>query len=733
MKTFLTPVLKNLIPQCVIVFIAISFLLPAEALPHENDNNLVLTGNITNITDSTLTVTWLTINVDSNTVIKDSVGNFDTLSNFSTGEFVEVKAVLTSDGLFIATELKPEREEDHDNGLEVNANIEEIDSSSIMVSELQIYVDEYTRIKRGEYERIKFDDLNPGDSVEVHAELDSAGYFLANKIEVKTKRYCDQKLEIEGFITALSDSSLTVNGFEILVDESTMIYSHYNMIMFKDLNINDFVRVNAVYQRDSSLLAREIILKNEIEIVLTGIIDSVDTSSIVVNGMTVFVNDQTQIALENCQPISFNDLMTGMKVEIKALLQPDNTLLATRIEVEDQNEQHIRITAPIDTIISSSIIVGGITFDTDTNTVILGSDYTPISFDSLRTGMIVKVKGTFKSPGVYLATLIKIKDFWCRDTDIMGTLTTVSSGGITIGNNEYAFAPDAVLLDESGNAVSESHFTQGMQVNVRTTKTAQGIEQIVRMKVRNADEIDFDGTIDNISSSIMTIGNQTLELQGYTFITYLNGDPVSPADLKDGFSVSTQVISASNQMMKATYITVNRNPDIIKTTGSVVEKTNDYIVVSQPQFQINNSTVILNSEYHLAEYNSINVGDNVTIWSQKSASGNLTALQIQSQSNSVTNVNENNSETVTKYSLSQNYPNPFNPSTTIRFTLPEHSFVSLKVYNIIGQQVANLVNGNMETGTYNINFDASNLPSGVYLYRIRANNFTQVHKMLLVK
>jgi hypothetical protein len=232
---------------------------------------------------------------------------------------------------------------------------------------------------------------------------------------------------------------------------------------------------------------------------------------------------------------------------------------------------------------------------------------------------------------------------------------------------------------------------------------------------------------------MITIGNQTVELQRYTFITYLNGDPASPSDLKDGFSVSTQVIPTSNQMMKATYITVNRNPDIIKTTGSVVEKTNDYIVVSQPQFQINNSTVILNSEYHLAEYNSINVGDNVTVWGQKSASGNLTALQIQSQSNSVTNVNENNSETVTKYSLSQNYPNPFNPSTTIRFTLPKHSFVSLKVYNIIGQQVANLVNGNMEAGTYNINFDASNLPSGVYLYRIRANNFTQVHKMLLVK
>ncbi len=84
-------------------------------------------------------------------------------------------------------------------------------------------------------------------------------------------------------------------------------------------------------------------------------------------------------------------------------------------------------------------------------------------------------------------------------------------------------------------------------------------------------------------------------------------------------------------------------------------------------------------------------------------------------------------------SLEQNYPNPFNPSTKISYTVPERSNVSLKVYNLLGSEVAELVTGEMEAGSYNINFNAANLPSGVYLYKLKAGEFTQTKKMILLK
>lgn len=85
------------------------------------------------------------------------------------------------------------------------------------------------------------------------------------------------------------------------------------------------------------------------------------------------------------------------------------------------------------------------------------------------------------------------------------------------------------------------------------------------------------------------------------------------------------------------------------------------------------------------------------------------------------------------YSLDQNYPNPFNPSTTIKFRLPVNSFVSLKVYNVLGKEVATLVSEEMFAGTYEVNFNADNLSSGVYFYKLESENFVKTNKMVLVK
>ena len=90
-------------------------------------------------------------------------------------------------------------------------------------------------------------------------------------------------------------------------------------------------------------------------------------------------------------------------------------------------------------------------------------------------------------------------------------------------------------------------------------------------------------------------------------------------------------------------------------------------------------------------------------------------------------------ETPSTIVLNQNYPNPFNPQTTISYSIVNAGVVNLKVFNILGHEISTLVNRTQSAGAYSVAFDATNLPSGVYLYRLDADGFSSYRKMMLIK
>jgi hypothetical protein len=98
-----------------------------------------------------------------------------------------------------------------------------------------------------------------------------------------------------------------------------------------------------------------------------------------------------------------------------------------------------------------------------------------------------------------------------------------------------------------------------------------------------------------------------------------------------------------------------------------------------------------------------------------------------------TDVKANTSQKPKSFTLEQNYPNPFNPSTVIKYQVPVTTNVILKVYNILGKEVATLINEAKSTGEYECRFDGSHLASGLYIYTLKAGNTIQSKKMLLIK
>lgn len=135
-----------------------------------------------------------------------------------------------------------------------------------------------------------------------------------------------------------------------------------------------------------------------------------------------------------------------------------------------------------------------------------------------------------------------------------------------------------------------------------------------------------------------------------------------------------------------------------------------------------------NSTHHL----SFTVGESLIGFSNNSSTNSYTGFWHSYNEGITTNVDDQISFP-TEFKLEQNYPNPFNPSTVIKFAVPERSMITLKVYDIIGRDIATLINEEREAGWYEQSFDASKLASGIYIYRLSAGAKVFSKKMMLIK
>jgi hypothetical protein len=96
-------------------------------------------------------------------------------------------------------------------------------------------------------------------------------------------------------------------------------------------------------------------------------------------------------------------------------------------------------------------------------------------------------------------------------------------------------------------------------------------------------------------------------------------------------------------------------------------------------------------------------------------------------------VDDNGNILPSEYSLEQNYPNPFNPSTTIQFSIPEQSFVTLEIFNALGEKITTLVSKELNAGNHEYDWVVENMPSGIYFYELQSGSFIETKKMILIK
>jgi hypothetical protein len=174
---------------------------------------------------------------------------------------------------------------------------------------------------------------------------------------------------------------------------------------------------------------------------------------------------------------------------------------------------------------------------------------------------------------------------------------------------------------------------------------------------------------------------------------------------------------------------------IIRWDDNISDKVSIQLYYKDTLFTtIDSSIVSATNAYAWFVPNSLKEGDGYKIKVSSISDTSLHSMSAASFSiDNPTGLENSNSTIPAEYSLRQNYPNPFNPSTTIEFSIPNRSMVTLKVYDLLGREVQTLVNEEKPVGNYRVNFNASNLASGVYFYRITAGSFNMTRKLIVLK
>ncbi|MFQ5676184.1 MAG: DUF5666 domain-containing protein, partial [bacterium] len=332
----------------------VEILIPAE----QAGEDIELKGSIETIdlVDSTVVVRGVTFEVTPTTDIRDDEDRPILLSDLSQGTGVEIRGTRVGE-TFKATRIKIDDEGIEDDEVEVTGVVTDVGDDFLSVAGFTFQVDGSTVILDDNENEIPLALIKVGFVVEVRADVLSDGTLLAIKIKIEDR--FDDEVEITGIIQSinLGDSTLAVGDLEVVVRATTEILDNDdNPIDFADLEVGLVVELEADVQADGRLFARKIKIEDrfEDEVELTGTIETLGSGSsgdtVVVAGITFFVDVNTEILDNNNNPIGFGDLQPGVLVEIRAVVQTDGRLVATRIKIEDRIEDEVELAGVIEKI-----------------------------------------------------------------------------------------------------------------------------------------------------------------------------------------------------------------------------------------------------------------------------------------------------------------------------------------------------------------------------------------------
>ena len=647
----------------------------------------------------------------------------------------------------IGNEDRDDKNDDFDDEVEFTGRIDALEEGGITVDGIFFVVNNATQVLNDDNNPISFSDLSIGQIVEIRGDRLRDSTLVATKIKIEDDfpdNDGDDELEFTGRVDSLGTGFIVVSGVEFVVEDNTIILDdNNNPIPFSDLFVGQIVEIRADLQNDGTWLATDIKVEDDVrgddEVEFTGTIDDLSGSSITVNGTTFTVDQHTVVLDNNNNPFDFAMLVVGQLVEIKGFRQADGTILAVRIKIEDRDDDEVELTGEIERIDGNSLVVAGLTFVVDGNTIILDNDNQPITLADLSVGLIVEIRADVQADGSLLASDIKIEDRLEDEVEVRGLADSVSDSSIVVLGREFYIVATTAVFDNNNNPISLSAVTAGSIVEVKANLLPGGMLIAVRIELEDDDRnrVRVQGPIDAVGVDTLNIAGIYLLLNSATEVVDEDGNAASISDLAPGQSVDADAQRQETGLPTVTHVEIK---NVANMTGSISGITNNSLKIAGSTVTFDASTTVIGSENEALTIAALSDGQFAKIRTELSGTTRK-ATTVELLSGSIFSVSVDDELRLPRqFNLNQNYPNPFNPVTTISFDVlgSEASSVTLTIYNVLGQSVRTLISSELNAGSYAVEWNGTSdtgeqMASGMYLYSLQVNGLVQTKMMVLLK
>ena len=519
--------------------------------------------------------------------------------------------------------------------INISGSIESIETDGLLLQGRRIEVTPDTYIQNENFEQLTLDELVEGQGIEVYGELRSDGSVMAYNISLRPDAM--EVLEFAGRIESLQGDIITVRGTSFITNDVTFFESEDGPITLADLVLDQEVYISGQRDENGVLMATQIqVTKEWISGWMTGAITDIGDLSLVIQGRTVLVTENTQMYGSDYQSLTFEELSVGQRVHTGGELEEDGSFMAYNVEVKGAHFDELEVRGPITAVEGDLLEVNGRQYIYTEETIIWGPEGLEVPFADLQEGQRVGLVARPNEGGsLVLARVYVDGDNGGPQVRLRGAVQEVLTDGFMMQNRMVLISEETMIVGDGYEPIPLEALEPGQVINVYGGLDEAGNVMAHQVEAHHEEneEIEFRGVIEAIEGEAVVIRGFTFVLDEESFIDDGNGFPVDPEGLEEGMLVNVVAKAGEEETFVVRWMQVGagNNDSHVYISASIqkIDLSERLIQVMDREIRLEEFTEIVGNDYEFISFSELAEGVGVRVFGQYREGGQINPYRIE--------------------------------------------------------------------------------------------------------